>query len=118
MSYELYVFHPEPDAVPIDTLERLAEREEASAADPVIVERNEVLAEQVAKAANVIGTDTGWQLYDPQLERFIDPARDADQFAEAFSLGVGHVTRIASEHPADTASDRRQSLWRRLLGRR
>ena len=37
------------------------------------------LAEEIAKASNVIREETGWQLYDPQLEKFIDPVRDADE---------------------------------------
>ena len=41
------------------------------------------LVEGIAKASNVIREETGWQLYDPQLEKVIDPVRDADEFARA-----------------------------------
>ena len=189
MSYDLYMFSPEPDAGPMDTLERIEEREEAAAPDPVIAERNQriadalivmnpnyakseikfdviaeqdgisveearakhryielsdedglqitlsdyqasitfpywesldpkILAEKIAKASTVIAEETAWQLYDPQLERFIDPARDADAFAEAFGVGVSHVKSITSEQSADTESTRRRSFWRRIFGRR
>jgi hypothetical protein len=67
----------------------------------------------------VIGEATGWRLYDPQLGKFIDPVRDADEFAEAFGVGVRHVQRIAAEQSsADPAGDERPSLWRRIFRRR
>jgi hypothetical protein len=75
------------------------------------------LAREIAKAEKVIAKETGWQLYDPQLEKFVDPARDADEFAEAFGVGVGHVQRIADEHEAESSGDRRPSFWRRVFGR-
>jgi hypothetical protein len=66
----------------------------------------------------VIGQLTGWKLYDPQLEKFIDLARDANEFAEAFGAGVGHVQRIAAEHSsADSANGERPFILRRILGR-
>ena len=68
---------------------------------------SELLAE-IARTSSIITTETGWQLYDPQLETFIDPARDADEFTQAFGVGVSQVQRIASDRP---------SLWRRLFGR-
>ena len=30
-----------------------------------------------------IGEATGWRLYDPQLDKFMDPVADADDFAKA-----------------------------------
>jgi hypothetical protein len=77
------------------------------------------LADEIAKASNVIREATGWTLYDPQLEKFIDPVRDADEFAQAFGVGVSHVQRIATKQSsAESASDVTPSFWRRILGRR
>jgi hypothetical protein len=169
VSYDLYMLCPQPGEDPLETVERLEEREEGAAPDPVIAKRNrgiadaliatnsnyteseiafdvvaerdgisveearakhryielmeegglqitlshdhawisfpyrdsldpKHLADEIAKASKVIGEPTGWRLYDPQLERFIDPARDASEFAEAFGIGVGLVHRIAAEH--------------------
>ena len=71
------------------------------------------ISQDIARVAKIITAETGWQLYDAQLDRFIDPERDADEFAEAFGVGVGHVQDIASEPPAEE----RPSFWRRLFGR-
>jgi hypothetical protein len=49
------------------------------------------------------------------LEKFIDPVRDADEFAEAFAVGVGHVRRIRSESGGTATDDDRPSLWRRIF---
>jgi hypothetical protein len=163
---------PQPGEDPMETLERLEERVEAAAPDPVIAERNrriadaliaansnytesEIkfdaiaeqnrisveearakhadidlfdedglqirlaaeqasinfpyresldptrLAEEITKASRVIREETGWQLYDPQLEKFIDPVRDADEFAQAFGVGVRLVQQIASGQERD-----------------
>ena len=62
------------------------------------------LAEEIAKASNVIREETGWRLYDPQLEKFIDPVRDADEFARAFGVGVSLVQQIASEQEREGQS--------------
>ena len=77
------------------------------------------LAEEITKASKVIGRPTGWKLYDPQLEKFIDSAHDANEFAEAFGAGVGVMQRVAAERSsADSASDERPSFWRRIFGPR
>jgi hypothetical protein len=175
VSYDLYMLSPQPGEDPMETLERLEEREEAAAPDSVIAERNrriadaliatnsnyteseikfdviaeqsgisveearakhryielfdedgfqitlsdeqasinfpyresldpKRLAEEIAKASNVIREETGWQLYDPQLEKFIDPVRDADEFARAFGVGVSLVQQIASEQEREGQS--------------
>jgi hypothetical protein len=75
------------------------------------------LLREIAGAAGVIADQTGWQLYDPQLEKFLDPARDAGEFAEMFAAGVAHVRRIAAEQEGDTSGAGRPSRWRRLFGR-
>jgi hypothetical protein len=75
------------------------------------------LAREIDAAAKAIAAETDWQLYDPQLEKFLDPARDADEFVAAFGVGVGHVQRIAAEHEAEPPSGECPSVWRRLFGR-
>ena len=175
MSYDLYMLSTQPGEDPMETLERLEEREETAAPDPVIAERNrriadaliatnsnyteseiqfdviaeqngisveearakhrdielmeegglqitlsdeqasinfpyresldpKRLAEEIAKASNVIREETGWQLYDPQLEKIIDPLRDADEFARAFGVGVSLVQQIVSEQEREGQS--------------
>jgi len=74
------------------------------------------LAQAIERAATVIGAQTGWELYDPQLERFIDPAQDAAELREMFEVGVGHVQRITAEGEPAPAVGRRPSLWKRLRG--
>jgi hypothetical protein len=69
------------------------------------------LIEDIDRAAKIITAETGWQLYDPQLDRFIDPQHDAAAFTEAFRAGVGYVQGAA---PGQTPE--RPSLWRRLFG--
>jgi hypothetical protein len=64
----------------------------------------------LAGASRVIGEATGWRLYDPQLEKFMDPVADADEFG----VGVRQVHRIAAED----AAGERPSFWQRLFGRR
>lgn len=73
------------------------------------------LAEEMARASKVIGDETGWELYDPQPEKFVDPLRDADEFARAFGVGVSHVQRLVAGQEA--AGDQRPSLLRRILRR-
>lgn len=75
------------------------------------------LSEEIARAAKVIGGETGWDLYDPQLERFVDPVADAEEFAAAFSVGVGHVQRIVAEGSRDGGTGDRPSLLRRIFRR-
>jgi hypothetical protein len=71
------------------------------------------LAADIDRVAKVIAAETGWELYDPQLEKFLDPVRDADEFADAFGAGVGHVQRITSEQE----TGERPTWWRRVIGR-
>jgi hypothetical protein len=71
------------------------------------------LSRDIARVAKLIAAETGWQLYDPQLDRFIDPERDAGKFAQAFGVGVDYAQGIASDPPAEE----RPSFWRRLFNR-
>jgi hypothetical protein len=75
------------------------------------------LLADIDKASKTIAAETGWELYDPQLEKFLDPVRDADEFAKAFGVGVGQVQRIASQPEAQPSGGERPSRWRRMLGR-
>ena len=71
------------------------------------------LLRDIGSASEVIARETGWKLYDPQLEQFLDPARDGAAFREAFGAGTAAVNRIAEEHAAPQA---RPPWWKRLLG--
>jgi hypothetical protein len=75
------------------------------------------LAADIDKASKIIAADTGWELYDPQLEKFMDPVGDADEFATAFGVGVGQVQSITSEQVDEAPSGERPPLWRRLFRR-
>jgi hypothetical protein len=46
------------------------------------------LMHEIERAAKIVTAETGWRLYDPQLETFFDPARDAAAFREAFGAGT------------------------------
>jgi hypothetical protein len=39
----------------------------------------------------LIGSETGWKLYDPQLKRFIDPGRDAPEIRATLDVGREHL---------------------------
>jgi hypothetical protein len=68
----------------------------------------------IGSAADAIARETGWKLYDPQIERFFDPARDRDAFRKAFGAGTDAVNRIRQEH-ADVEPPP-PPWWKRLLG--
>lgn len=76
-----------------------------------------VLVREIDRAARIIGAETGWQLYDPQLDRFLDPERDAAEFRKAFGVGVRQVQRIVDEQDVNASGSGRPSRWRRLFGR-
>jgi hypothetical protein len=50
--------------------------------------------EIVAVAAAVASEEAAWRLYDPQLERFIDPIHDRESFLGAFGWGLDAAKRI------------------------
>ena len=68
------------------------------------------LTTQIGDASKLIATETGWRLYDPQLEQFTDPAADAESFQQAFDVGREAVHRIVDE------PEPKRSKWKRLLG--
>lgn len=76
------------------------------------------LAADIDRASKIIAADAGWKLYDPQLEKFMDPERDADEFAKAFGVGVSHVQRIASEQAGRTRQGRAPLLVAAPVGAR
>jgi len=75
------------------------------------------LAVAIGEASKVISQETGWRLYDPQLERFIDPAADAQEFRTAFDYGRDHLRRVVAEQDQRSATSPKKSRWSRLLGR-
>jgi hypothetical protein len=70
------------------------------------------LVQDLARVAGVVEEHTGWRMYDPQQEAWIDPLRDADGFRDAFDHGRAVTRDIAA---ADNSP--RRPWWRRL-GRR
>ena len=73
----------------------------------------DALSRDVARVAAVVAEHTGWRLYDPQQEAWIDPEGDTSGFRDAFDHGRAIVRKVAAEH--DTPA--RRPWWRRL-GRR
>jgi hypothetical protein len=70
------------------------------------------LTRRVSAASKLIAAETGWRLYDPQLDRFSDPEADAEDFRRVFDGGRAALRRIADE-PEPSA---KKSKWKRLLG--
>jgi hypothetical protein len=54
-----------------------------------------VLAEEIDRAAQLIAGETRWSLYDPQLERFIEPKADREAVAGAFEYGREQLRRLS-----------------------
>ncbi len=71
------------------------------------------LVRDLERVATVVGEHTGWRMYDPQQEAWIDPLRDADEFRYAFDHGRSIVPEMAAEDAASTVP-----WWRRLFRRR
>jgi hypothetical protein len=70
------------------------------------------ITDDIERAAKLIAGETDWKLYDPQLEKFIDPASDAEEIRSAFDYGVDKVTQIVERQEAET-----RPFWKRLFGR-
>jgi hypothetical protein len=73
----------------------------------------EALTRDIASASSVIATETGWKLYDPQLERVIDPAADASEIRRMFDVGREHVQTFIAEQERKS----NEPLWKRLFRR-
>ena len=55
------------------------------------------LVQHLARVAGVVDEHTGWRMYDPQQEAWIDPLRDADGFRDAFDHGRAIIREIAAD---------------------
>jgi hypothetical protein len=55
------------------------------------------LVQDLERVAAVVEEHTGWRMYDPQQEAWIDPLRDADGFRDAFDHGRAITRDIAAE---------------------
>jgi hypothetical protein len=76
------------------------------------------ITDDVEKAAGIIAADTGWRLYDPQLEKWIDPASDAGEVHGMFDHGRGKLSEIVERDrtAAAAAPGERKSFLKRLFG--
>lgn len=75
------------------------------------------LAAEIRVAASILG-DAGYTtLYDPQLDRAIDPVRDVDAVLEKFQAGVELTRSLTAGEPAGEVykplAARRRRWWRR-----
>jgi hypothetical protein len=72
----------------------------------------EALMERVQAAARVIGSETGWRVFDPQLDKVVDPAQDATAMTETFDYGRASLRKaVASDEAVAT-----RPWWKRLFG--
>ena len=71
------------------------------------------LLQEIERAAAIVSAETGWKLYDPQLEKFLDPSRDGAEFRKAFGAGTRVVNEINEEQQVAEA---RPPWWKRLFG--
>lgn len=85
----------------------------------------DVLWRDIGTVAASIGAESGWAIYDPQLEEWLDVARDRERFGAAFDRGREQIRRIVAEGAGvggaeaagQGATPPRPSLWRRLFRR-
>jgi hypothetical protein len=68
------------------------------------------LTKQISAASKLIAAETGWQLYDPQLDRFTDPEADSEDFRRVFDGGRATLRAMVDE------PEPKKSKWKRLLG--
>lgn len=78
----------------------------------------ERLTREIERVARVVGAETGWRLYDPQVEGFVDPSEDDDAGAirDAFDGGRQTLRELVAEDDAAQAAPRPSRL-KRLFGR-
>jgi hypothetical protein len=69
------------------------------------------LMAQVRDASRIINAATGWCLFDPQVERVVDPARESVDITAAFDHGREQLRRVVGGEPA-------RPWWKRLFGAR
>jgi hypothetical protein len=76
------------------------------------------ITDDIDDAARIIGADTGWRLYDPQLEKWIDPASDAGEVQGMFDYGRERLTEIIERdhNAAAAAPPERKTFFKRLFG--
>lgn len=74
----------------------------------------EALTRDIENAASIIASETGWKLYDPQLERFIDPANDAPEIRAMFDVGREHIQKVIAGEDRDSTA---APFWKRLFRR-
>jgi hypothetical protein len=77
-------------------------------------DRTQALADLVEDVVAALTDQTGWVAFDPQEDRALDLPELRATFIGGHAAGVEYVDEIIAEE----ASERRPSLFRRLLGRR
>jgi hypothetical protein len=69
------------------------------------------VTKHIDAAAKVIAADTGWRLYDPQLEKFVDMETDRADITGGFDTTRDRFDQVLAEEHAP-----RKPFWRRLFG--
>jgi hypothetical protein len=72
------------------------------------------ITDDIGRAAQIVAAETGWRLYDPQLEEFIDSVSDAEKIQSAFDYGRKQLAEIIEQENAPPPE--RKSFWKRLFG--
>jgi len=73
----------------------------------------DAITRDIASSSAIIARETGWKVYDPQLERVIDPATDAPEILRMFDFGRARLQTIMAEEE----SKRNEPHWKRLFRR-
>lgn len=75
------------------------------------------ITDDIDKAAQIISAQTGWRLYDPQLEKWVDPASDAGEVHGMFDYGREKLSEIIErDNAAAESAPERKSFFKRLFG--
>ena len=71
------------------------------------------LMEQIQDVARIINAETGWLLFDPQIEEVVDPAQGTPDITEAFDYGRDRLRKVVGD---SGESQSRPPWWKRLFG--
>lgn len=72
----------------------------------------------ISRAAGLIKAQTGWDLYDPQLDKFIEPDEAAAEIEAAFDYGREALSEITKQDELEPLPfEQRKPFWKRLFGR-
>lgn len=74
------------------------------------------ITNDIETAANIISAETGWRLYDPQLEKWVDPGADGGEVHRMFDFGREKLAEIVEKDNAVAARPEHKPFFKRLFG--